>query len=160
MNTSLRDLASRTALVLRDSGRAQVIVQGFAGPPSPAGPGGITQEQADARYVQIGAVGVVVPFAFGDASPVTVYVPGAGRTNILARLVIDTPFDGVGAALALGTSGSADSLLAAAHNDPTAAAGYEAAPDVALTSGEPVVLTITPGAGATQGSGRIIFDTL
>jgi hypothetical protein len=102
----------------------------------------------------------VVSFAFGDASPAPIFAAPAGCTDILARLVIDTPFDGVGAALKLGTSGSPELLIPAANNDPTTAAGYEAAPDVALSSGEAIVLTIVPGTGATQGAGRVIFDSI
>ena len=107
-----------------------------------------------------GSRGVVVPFAFGDASPVPIFTAPADCTDILARLVIDTPFNGVGAQLKLGTSASPELLLAAAHNDPATAAGYEAAPDASLTTGEAIVLTIIPGTGATQGAGRIVFDTI
>lgn len=102
----------------------------------------------------------VVPFAFGDASPAPVFTAPAGCTNMLARLVIDTPFNGVGASLKLGTSANPEALIAAAHNDPAQVAGYESAPDVALASGDEIVLTITPGTGATQGAGRIIFDAI
>jgi hypothetical protein len=103
---------------------------------------------------------VVIPFAFGDASPVPVYTPSGACTDVLARLVIDTPFNGSGAALKVGTSGSPELLIPASANDPTHAAGYEAAPDVSLTSGEAIVLTIIPGTGATQGAGRLIFDSI
>lgn len=102
----------------------------------------------------------VVSFSFGDASPAPVFTASAGCTDVLARIVIDTPFNGAGAALKLGTSTAPEALIAAANNDPTTAAGYESAPDVALASGEAIVLTITPGTGATQGAGRIIFDSI
>lgn len=107
-----------------------------------------------------GAFRKVVGFAFGDASPAPIFTAPAGCADILARVVIDTPFDGVGAALKLGTSGSPELLIPAATNDPTTAAAYEAAPDVALSSGEAIVLTIVPGTGATQGAGRVIFDSI
>jgi hypothetical protein len=102
----------------------------------------------------------IVAFAFGDASPLPILTVPNDCTDILARLVIDTPFDGAGAQLKLGTSGNPEALLAAVHNDPTQAAGYEAAPDVSLSAGQQILLTITPGAGATQGAGRVIFDAI
>lgn len=102
----------------------------------------------------------VAAFSFGDASPAPIFTAPANCTDVLARVVIDTPFDGAGASLKLGTSVAPEALMAAAQNNPAQVAGYEAAPDVALTSGEAIVLTITPGTGATQGAGRVIFDAI
>jgi len=138
-------------VLLRGSARAAVVVAGFVGPRGGKGDPG-DSSTATGR--------VVVPFAFGDASPAAIFTPAANCTDVLARLVIDTPFDGVGAALKLGTGANAEALIAAAHNDPAQAAGYEAAPDASLAAGQPVLLTITPGAGATRGAGRVIFDAI
>lgn len=156
------DPAARTAVVLsperprpvalmQDRARANVVVKGFRGPPGQKGDPG-DSSAATGR--------AVVAFAFGDASPVPVFTPAANCTDILVRLVIDTPFDGAGAALKLGTPSQPEALMAAAHNDPTSAGGYEVAPDAALAAGTPIVLTIIPGAGATQGAGRAIFDSI
>lgn len=103
---------------------------------------------------------VVIPFAFGDASPVTIFTPPAGCTDILARVVIDTPFNGVGASIQLGTASSPGSLVPAGYVDPTTPAGYEAAPDKTMMAGTPIVLAIVPGTGATQGAGRVVFDSI
>lgn len=100
----------------------------------------------------------VVAFAFGDASPAQIYVAPDNRLAVRARVVIDTPFNGTGAALTLGTSAQPDSMLATTDSDPATAGGYEAGPDVDLATGDIVQLFITPGTGATQGAGRIIFD--
>lgn len=154
--------STRTAVVLspdrphplavtQDIARASVVVKGFQGVPGPKGAPG-DSSAATGR--------AVVPFAFGDASPLPVFTPAVNCTDILVRLVIDTPFNGAGAALKLGTVAQPEALLAASHNDPTAAGGYEAAPDAALVAGVPIVLSIVPGTGATQGAGRAIFDSI
>lgn len=156
------DPAARTAVVVsplrvppiavtQDRDRANVVVKGFRGPPGPKGDPG-DSSTATGR--------AVVPFAFGDASPVTIFTPAANCTDVMARLVIDTPFDGVGAALKLGTAGQPEALIAASQNDPATVGGYEVVPDAALGQGAPVVLTIIPGTGATRGAGRVIFDSI
>lgn len=154
------DPAARTAVVVsparpfpvavtQDRDRAKVVVKGFVGPRGPKGDPGDSSTAAGRT---------VVNFAYGDASPVPVFTPAFDCTGIMVRLVIDTPFDGVGASLKVGTSGNPEAFLAADDNDPSAAAGYEAAPDLSVSSGEQVILTINPGTGASKGAGRIIFD--
>lgn len=102
----------------------------------------------------------VIPFAFGDASPVELYAPAEDSMLVLTRLVIDTPFDGVGAALALGDDTTPDLYMTATENDPATAAGYQVCPDAVLTAGAGVFLTITPGTGAAAGAGRAIVETI
>lgn len=99
----------------------------------------------------------IVGFAFGDA-PHTIYAVPDDRLAYLVRLVIDTAFDGAGASIAIGTAGDADALMPAAANDPATAASYEFASNAELAAGDAVRLVINPGAGATQGAGRIILD--
>lgn len=103
---------------------------------------------------------VVVPFAYGDASPTTIFTPSAACTAILTRVVIDTPFNGTGAALQVGTSAQPAVLMPASANDPTNALAYDFAADLPLAAAQAVQLTITPGAGATAGAGRIILDAI
>lgn len=124
----------------------EVATPGVQGLPGAAGSGaGVTE-------------GIEAAFAFGDASPNTVYTLPDARVIVRARIVIDTPFDGAGAALALGTAGAPDALIAAADNDPANAATYETSPNLQLATGSVVRIAITPGAGATQGAGRIFLD--
>ena len=99
-----------------------------------------------------------VAFAFGDASPRAVYTPPAGVLVIGVRLLIDTAFNGVGAALQL--QAGAKVLMPAALNDPATVGEYESSPRADVPAGSAFVLTINPGAGATQGAGRLIFHTL
>lgn len=111
--------------------------------------------QASARTV-VGRT--VLTFAYGDASPSNIYVAPNDRMAVMVRVVIDTPFDGAGAALKIGTAASPELLMPAASNDPSAASSYEFTPDEDLNAGDTIQLAITPGSGATQGGGRIILD--
>lgn len=132
-------------------------LQGIPGSDGAAGPAGPTGPQGASGAV---AGRVVVPFAYGDATPQPIYTAPDAGTSLMLRVVIDTPFNGVGAALQIGTAASPDALMGTAGNDPATAATYEAAPDAILTTGEQILLTIVPGTGATQGAGRIIFDAI
>lgn len=98
-----------------------------------------------------------VAFSYGDAAG-TIYTPGDAGTLTTARVVITTPFDGAGAALILGTVGDPDGIMPATDNDPTEAGEYEATADFPLAAGEGIRLTITPGAGASQGAGLIYLE--
>jgi len=100
----------------------------------------------------------IVGFAFGDASPRTIYAVPDDRLAFLVRLVIDTPFDGAGATLSVGTASDAGALMPADANDPATDTSYEFASNAELALGDSVQLTINPGSGATQGSGRLILD--
>lgn len=99
-----------------------------------------------------------VAFAFGDASPRSVYTPPRGLLVKAVRLLIDTAFNGAGAALQL--QAGAKVLMPAGLNDPLNVGEYESSPQADVAAGTPFVLTINPGAGATQGAGRLIFETL
>lgn len=99
----------------------------------------------------------VVNFAFGDASPKLVFTVSAATTILQVNFVITTPFNGTGAALSVGTAGSPQLLLSTAQVDPYYAAEYETNPNVNVSSS--VLLTITPGAGCTQGAGWIVLQT-
>jgi hypothetical protein len=101
----------------------------------------------------------VVPFTFGDASPATLFIPAEDAMLALVRVVIETPFDGAGATLAIGTLADPDLYMATDENDPTQVASYEVKPDIIVSTGAAILLTITPGAGATAGAGRILIDS-
>lgn len=143
--------AAVQVVTLQTTNTIVVSTPGMQGVPGPAGASGSAGSDPGR---------VVVPFAYGDATPQPVFTAPAAGTDLLVRLVVDTPFNGAGATLQLGTTSNPGLLMPANYNDPTTAATYEAAPDATLASGEQIVLTITPGAGATQGAGRIIFDSI
>lgn len=101
-----------------------------------------------------------IPFSYGDASPVPVYVPAVPSLVVSAAIHVRTPFNGFGAALELGIDEQPGLLMPAAYNDPATSGEYENTPDVTLSAGQQVLLTVTPGAGATQGAGVIILRVL
>lgn len=111
------------------------------GPPGPAGPAG--------------AGGIELAFAWGDASPRTVAVATGGKLVYGVQLHIDTAFDGAGAALTVGDAGDPDRLMSASQNDPAAEGTYTSAPVHRYGSDTTVLLTITPGAGASAGAGLL-----
>lgn len=107
-----------------------------------------------------GLAGGTIPaidFSYGDVSSRSVYT-SPGGTLVNARLVFDTPFDGLGAAVSVGTATVADAHLPAALNDPSTTSEFETTPDAVMAPGEKVYLYITPGSGATQGAGRLFLE--
>lgn len=101
----------------------------------------------------------VIPFAYGDATPADIYVPHEAGVLTLVRVQITTPFDGIGAAITLGTAADPDAFVTADDIDPAMAASWEVLPDANVAAGEPITLTLIPGTGATAGAGRILIDT-
>jgi len=117
---------------------AGVGARGEQGPPGPAGGG------------------LVGPFAFsyGDA-PGNIYTPSVAGTITEARVIVTTPFDGVGASLTLGTASEPNSIMATADSFLGELAEFEKPADKPINAGEGIRLSITPGSSATQGAGLI-----
>lgn len=138
----------RTVATVREVAKpVEVSSPGPAGPRGPAGASGEGQLP-------------VVAFSFGDASSVVLVLPdGLPLEVLLVSLEIEVPFDGVGAQLQVGTTGQPGLLMQSSHNDPSLVATFEVSPRVELPGGTGVLLTITPGDGATQGSGRLTVQT-
>lgn len=101
----------------------------------------------------------VIPFAFGDATPADIYIPHEAGVLTLVRVQVTTPFDGVGAEIQIGTAADPDAFVGAADVDLAVPASWEVLPDANVAAGEPITLTLIPGAGATAGAGRILIDT-
>ena len=133
-------------VVTRDVVEREIVFAGEQGPPGPAGPIGPP-----------GSVAVEAAFAFGDATPATVTTALAGKLVYGVELYIKTPFDGASPQVVVGDAGQADRLMAASENDLTSVGGNHSTPAHAYASDTPILLSITPGAGATQGSGVIVL---
>lgn len=119
--------------------------QGEDGLPGVAGPSG------DGQYP-------AVAFSFGDAPSIVMALTGDHASEVTDILLeIETPFDGTGAQIALGTPLDPDMLMPPDQNDPTIVAVYQVSPHVRLGAGQPIYLSITAGTGATQGAGKIIL---
>lgn len=115
------------------------------GPQGPVGPSGPSTQGVPP-----------IAFSYGDASG-AIFTPSEAGTIVLVRLVITTGFDGTNPSLQLGTVAQPGAILSSAQNDPTTVAEYEHTPDLHLAALQSVVLTIVPGAGATQGNGTILL---
>jgi hypothetical protein len=102
------------------------------------------------------ALGVVDhPFGWGDASPLAITTIPAGSTVISIEVVISQGFNGTGAALSLGVSGTPDLLVGTGDVAPGQVAVYGVSPCVRFDVDTPVIFSITPGVGASAGSGII-----
>lgn len=99
-----------------------------------------------------------IAFAFGDASPRSVLALLTTQTVLQVNANIVSPFNGVGATLSLGTFAQPSLLVAPAHVDLGIPAEFEVNPNARLIGPIDIVLTITPGAGATQGDGWIVIE--
>ena len=110
---------------------------------------------------QIGPTGagvVEIAFAFGDATPKTLLTTGVGKTVYGVGLHIYTAFNGSGAALQVGDSGDPARLMAASQNSPGEVGSYTTSPNHVYGSATVLLLTITPGGGASQGAGIVTLQ--
>ena len=98
-----------------------------------------------------------VPFAFGDATPKVLGVLGSGKLVESVGIHITTAFDGVGAALSVGDAGNPSRLMTTTDNDTTAMDTNQTSPGISYGVATTLLLTITPGAGATQGASLVVI---
>lgn len=136
----LMALEDGTELVVREEivEVIEVAAQGPAGPPGASGAGSIE-----------------IAFAFGDATPKVLLTAPANKTVYGAGLHIHTAFNGTGAALSIGDAGDPARLMAATANAPDQVASYLTSPNHRYGVPTALILTITPGGGATQGAGIV-----
>lgn len=98
-----------------------------------------------------------VAFAYGDATPKLIGTVSAGLTVVSVAIDVQVPFDGVGAALSVGTTASPERFMAAADNAPDMVATFEVAPFDDAVVATDVYLFITPGSGASAGGGVVMI---
>jgi len=131
-----------TAVVTEE--KAIVVVSlGEQGPQGPAG--------ADGNFIE-------VAFAYGDASPAVIATALAGKAVFQVGLHILVPFDGGAPELTIGDASNPDRLMAAHENDPTQVGSNTTAPAYVYGEDTELILTIVPGAGASQGSGLVTLS--
>lgn len=104
-----------------------------------------------------GGAAIEVAFSYGDATPVSAATALAGKLVYGVQIHIRVPFNGTGAALTVGDAGDTARLMAAVDNDPTAVGSYTTTPAYAYGSDTGLTLSITPGAGASQGAGVLVL---
>lgn len=98
----------------------------------------------------------VVAFSWGDAAQAVLTFSTNGVVTGV-RLKYENDFTGSGASVRVGLSNGDDALLPAEWNDPYSTDWFENNPDLAVTAGQQVWITITPGT-ANQGSGYLFLD--
>lgn len=127
------------------------IVAGAAGMPGPPGPTGATGPAGPSTQ------GIPpIAYSYGDAGG-AIFTPTQSGTITLVRLTVSIAFNGVSPQIILGTLALPSAVIAANENDPTNLGEYETTPDLHINALESVRIVITPGAGATQGSGTILL---
>lgn len=102
----------------------------------------------------------VINFSFGDASPATIWTTPHTLHVVLTRVVVLTPFNGAGASVKVGTVANDQLLFEPGAAELSQAAAWEFNSDAQLLSAESIKVTITPGSGASAGTGRIIIDSI
>lgn len=126
-----------------------VVDIGKQGPPGATGPAGPPGS---------GSGVIEINFAFGDATPASLVTALAGKMIYGVKVHVKVPFDGVGAQVTIGDVGDLDRLMMATENDLTSVGSSETNPAFAYGSDTALLLSITPGAGASQGSGLVTLN--
>lgn len=98
---------------------------------------------------------LTIAFSYGDVSPELIGIVPANKLIYSVELIIDTAFNGVGAALSVGDSSNASSMMPTNLNDPTTAGTYSSTPSFLYTSATNVYITIASGSGGTAGNGYV-----
>jgi len=97
-------------------------------------------------------------FAFGDATPALIHTTSDSGIVARVELYITTAFNGVGASISIGTSDNHDLFMAANENDPSVLNSFYSHPGYNFNAATDINLYITPGAGASAGSGFAILN--
>jgi hypothetical protein len=135
-------------VTVASSSQVRIVTVGKVGPSGPVGPQGAA-----------GTPRVEVPFSFGDATPLALFTSSAGKLIERVTVFIETAFDGAGAALTIGDGDDPDALMSATENNPTEQAAYQTTPNFSYQTNTQILLFITPGSGASQGSGLVAVET-
>ncbi len=103
------------------------------------------------------SISVQTSFAWGDATPLMLGTCPAGRVVVNVMIAIMTPFDGASPSLTIGDDADNSRLMTAAENDPTNADLYVATPLHEYVASTYMKLWITPGGGASAGTGTVFI---
>jgi len=128
----------------------QVVVRGIQGPSGPQGLQGIPGSAGTPR--------IEIPFSFGDATPANLFMAVTGKLIERITLFIETAFDGETPSLTIGDEDDSALLMDSFENDPKEEAAYQVTPNLAYETDTQVLLFITPGLGASQGSGLVVVE--
>lgn len=121
-----------------------------AGKVGPSGPQGIPGPAGTPR--------VELPFSFGDATPAELFMAVAGKLIERITIFIETAFDGESPSLTIGDEDNPALLMESFENDPKEEAAYQVTPNLYYETDKQVLLFISPGLGASQGSGLVVVE--
>lgn len=141
------ELARETITVTMTEGVTVIdgALQGQRGPQGGQGPAGTPR--------------IEVPFSFGDATPLVLFTAIAGKLIERITMFVETAFDGESPTLTIGDADNPMLLMDSSENDPTEEAAYQVTPNFFYESNTQVLLFISPGLGASQGSGLVVIET-
>jgi len=145
MHVTVKSTGQRIAVT---SSQVKIITVGKIGPSGPAGPQGAA-----------GTPRIEVPFSFGDATPLVLLTVSAGKLIERVTVFIETAFDGLNPLLTIGDADDPAVLMTAVENDPAEEAAYQTTPNLSYQTNTQILLFITPGLGASEGSGLVVIET-
>jgi len=96
-------------------------------------------------------------FAYNEVSPILYLSVPANKLVLECRVIIETPFNGVGATLSIGDSANPESLLSITQNNPFEVGGYYTTPLKSYLVDTELQLFMNPGTDPSQGSGRFFI---
>lgn len=112
------------------------------------------------EWVVVGATApteISLNFNYGDSTPAVLFTAAANKVIYDISLYITIPFNGTNASLTVGDSADTDRLMESTENAVTIVGGNTTTPAYKYSTDTVVNLYITPGAGATTGSGTLTF---
>lgn len=128
----------------------QVVVRGVQGPSGPQGLQGTPGSAGTPR--------IEVFFSFGDATPANLFIAAAGKLIERITVFIETVFDGSSPFLTIGDEDNSAMLMDSSENNPSEEAAYQVTPNLYYETDMQVLLFISPGLGASQGSGLVVIE--
>lgn len=131
---------SPAVLAVREKAARRVVAGGLRGPKG-----------------QTGQVLPPIPFAYGDASPRLIHQLTETQLLVSLQVILTVPFNGEAPAILVRTQ-AGDALIDADQIEPGFPATYESTPGALLAAGTGIYLEITPGVGASAGSGFVVLN--
>ena len=141
------EVVEEVTLVVSEETGVEIVEVSEPGPAGAVGPQGPS-----------GSPRLEIPFSFGDATPAELFIATAGKLIQRITIFIETAFDGTGPALTVGDADESERLMAAFENEPREEAAYQVTPNHTYETDTQVLLFITPGLGASQGTGLVVVE--
>lgn len=130
--------------VVVDSTGVTVVSIGTQGPVGATGPAGTSAPP--------------VSFSFGDASPVVISTGQPSQVILEITVNVVTAFNGLGAALSVGTSAFPSLYVTSQQVDLATEAEFEVSVGKTVAANTDIIVTIDPGTEATVGAGWVLVS--